>query len=513
MELKLLLLKSISALYYSALTKSNRYDSVSELIDGVINHLPLNDRISAEVSKESGSLQKLRGLLIWMKGKARDYEFDLADLMTRLRVACGDNDRLYSLFEGLLTEPLDPEDAGRRLENCLGDLYEFVAVEEFSDLLRKASRAVSFDRDKIGDLSTFKEELSKKLQGLSVGGKRRAAMIGRHIDISDVTGVEEVYAIAQTAIDPRAILKLAYKAMNRMTGDQEGARRGEWSNVSALPGQNKSGNLLDTFISMCIFNSPVLFDESKKPLHIYTTIEDKAELVMQKLYVMLKQHETGLPVIVRDLLPKEMAEYVNMRLSANGWNVRIVELPGGTNVSDYVEMLRAYQEDGYEIVSAGCDYVNLLGKEGLPAVTAGDEVQLTHRTIRSFTAPANIYHYTAHQLSTDAKTLARQFPDDYVKRLPGKGYYEGCKKLDTEFDFEYIVAKTVHGGHTWQEFQWSKHRKMGATNESAKYFALKFQELPMIGFKYDYDLDIDLSYRKIGARTTGQDGSAWNDFD
>lgn len=513
MELKLLLLKSISAIYYSTLAPKGRGEAIGELMNGVVTHLPLNGRGGSEAGKETGSLQKLRGILIWMKGKGQDFTFDHTDLMARIRVACGDNDRLYGLFENLIEKPHDPEDAARRLDNCLGDLYEFVAVEEFSELLRKASRAVSFDREKIGDLSAFKEELSKKLQDLSVGGKRRAAMIGRHIDISDITGVEEVYAIAQMAIDPRAILKLGYKAMNRMTGDQEGARRGEWSNVSALPGQNKSGNLLDTFIAMCIFNSPVLFDESKKPLHIYTTIEDKAELVMQKLYVLLKQHEHDKPVIIKGLDPREMAEYVFSRLTANGWNVRIVELPGGTPVADYVDMLRGYQDDGFEIVSAGCDYINLLGKENLPAVVAGDEVQLAHRYVRSFTSPANIYHYTAHQLSTDAKTLARQFPDDYVKRLAGKGYYEGCKKLDTEFDFEYIVAKTLNGGFTWQEFQWSKHRKMGATDEAVKYFALKFQELPMIGFKFDFDLDIDLSYRKIGARSTGQQGEAWDDFD
>ena len=353
-----------------------------------------------------------------------------------------------------------------------------------------------------------------KLHELPLGGKRRAAHVARCIDLSDVDSVETVYHMAQTAIDPRAILRYPFKAMNRMTGDQNGARRGEWLNVSALPGQNKSGNLLDIFVSMCIFNDPVLFDETKKPLHVYTTIEDKLELVFQKLYIVLMQQEHGLPVKIRGLEPKEMAAYVLARLTARGWNVRFVEFPNGGSSDEYLGILKEFQEDGFEIVSAGLDYANLIGKQGIPQMTAGDEVQGLHRKMRGWTSPQNIFHYTAHQLSTDAKTLARQFPEDYIKKLPGKGYYEGCKKLDTEFDFEYMVAKTTASGSTWQEFQWAKHRKLGATNEQDKYFVLKFLELPMIGFKYDVDLDIDTSYRKVGARAQGAEGGQeWSDFD
>ena len=48
----------------------------------------------------------------------------------------------------------------------------------------------------------------------------------------------------------------------------------KYANVSAPSGHNKTGNLLDAFVSFCIFNKPVLLDPEKKPLHVYTTIED-----------------------------------------------------------------------------------------------------------------------------------------------------------------------------------------------------------------------------------------------
>lgn len=511
MEIKLLLLKAISAVYYSSHSSKPDPEGLNNLLDRSMAHLNLVDDPN-QSNRDSSALMKLRSLLIWMKTRGAGQPYELADLMARVRVAVGDNDRLYDLFCTTLLLIDDPDAAQDKLNEIAAELYLFIASEEFTTLLRKSAHKLGFNRPE--DLAKYRDELVLKLQDLSLAGRRRATSMARCIDLTDAESLADVYTMAQTAIDPRAILKLPFKAANRLRGDQGGARRGEWANVSALSGMNKSGDLLDTFISMCIFNSPVLFDETKKPLHIYTTIEDKLELVLQKLYVLLMQHEFNLPVIIKGINPQEMADYVIEKLTANGWHVKFAELPGGTPAADYVQMLRDLQDDGYEIVSAGCDYVNLLGKQGIPAQVAGDEVQGCHRLVRSFTSPNNIYHYTAHQLSTQAKELSRMYPDEYIRKLPGKGYYEGCKKLDTEFDFEHFVAKTTHGGITWQEVQWGKHRKMGATAEEDKYYCLKFRPLPMIGFQYDVHLDTDLSYKKVGSHATnGEGGSDWRDFE
>lgn len=513
MEIKLLLLRAIGVVYYASYAQTSK-DSIPVLVERVMEHLTLPDDPDAS-NRERGALLKLRAVLIWMTNKGCDEPYDLQDLMTRIRLAVGDNDRLYDLFCASLKLVDDPDAAEDKMRDISGELYEFIAIEDMSDLLRKSSRRLSFEREKIDDVQAWKNELVLKIQSLDLGGKRRASTIARCIDFSDASSVAEVFRMAQTALNPDAILKKPLKALNRMTGEQDGARRGEWSNVSALPGQNKSGQLLDEFISMCIFNKPKLFDETKKPMHIYTTIEDKIELVFQKLYVLLMQQEHNRPIVVRGADPEEMATYVMERLQRNGWHVQILQFPNGGHSDDYIAILKDFQDQGFEIVSAGCDYVNLIGKQGIPAQVAGDEVQMLHRKIRSFTAVNDIYHYTAHQLSTDAKTLARQFPDDYIKKLPGKGYYEGCKKLDTEFDYEYLVAKTFKDGITWQEFQWGKHRKMGATQESDKYFAVKFHnQVGMIGYAWDVELDIDLSYKKVGARSTAAEGGYdYRDFD
>lgn len=106
------------------------------------------------------------------------------------------------------------------------------------------------------------------------------------------------------------------------------------------------------------------------------------------------------------------------------------------------------------------------------------------------------------------------FPEDFISRLIDKGYYEGCKTLSTEFDMEFFVAKKVHNDETWQEFQWGKHRKLGATPESDKYFAMKYYPVGMIGYPWDVELDDkDYSYKKVGNRSSqGDGGSEWSDF-
>jgi hypothetical protein len=257
-----------------------------------------------------------------------------------------------------------------------------------------------------------------------------------------------------------------------------------------------------------------LFDEKKKPLHVFATVEDKPELLLQKLYVLLMQHEFALPVIIKGVDPREIAQYVFSKLTANGWHVMILDYTRGADVDDYIDDLKQFVKEGYEIVSAGCDYINLLTKNNIIAAVAGDEIQGAHRRVRKYTSPNNIFAYTAHQLSPAARDLARTYPDDYIKKLVDKGYYEGSKKLNTEFDYEVFTAKTIFQGQAWGEFQWGKHRKMGSTQEPDKYYAMKFLDYPMMGFKYDLLLDADHSYKKVGARVSnGEGGSDWTDFD
>lgn len=142
----------------------------------------------------------------------------------------------------------------------------------------------------------------------------------------------------------------------------------------------------------------------------------------------------------------------------------------------------------------------------------GDDIQDLFRRQREYNSANRIGFETAHQLSTDVKALKRINPDNYLAELPGKGYYEGCRKIDTEVDFEgYLNKRTVNNG-TYLEVLWGKHRGI-VPNETEKYFVLKFLDAPMYGIAYDFD-GVDSSYKIVGGKSnTNGGGKEWFDLE
>lgn len=511
MDIKLLLLKSIALLYYFSRVESTDDGPVKESITKILAKIEIPDD-PLNKSKERYTLLELRNILVWLHRQNLKNKIDLTELMTRIQIACDQDIKTLKMYETNIIETETMDEATRRYNGAYSDILDYLAGEDLVDLLRNASMKVSFNKSTIEDLNTFKAQIIDGLNGIRIGATE-ASDDASVIDLSDLDKMDEVFRKADMLASDKGILSYGFKAMNRMTGDQGGGRRGEYNAVVALAGHNKTGNLLDHFISFCLFNEPQLVDPTKKPLHVYFTIEDPITEVMRKLYVLLKQHETGLPVQLRGMDYKEMSRYVSEVLTSRGFHVKIVDFENGGSPYLYLNRLQSFIDQGYEIVSCISDYVHLMDSNVVGKTNQSDNTKGIHRIISDWTKPRDILHWTAHQLSADARDLMRMFPEDFISRLIDKGYYEGCKTLSTEFDFEYATCKRISGGFTWQEFQWAKHRKLGATDEKDKYFTMKYYPIGMIGYPYDVHVDQDLSYKKVGNRATqGGDKSEWSDF-
>ena len=81
-----------------------------------------------------------------------------------------------------------------------------------------------------------------------------------------------------------------------------------------------------------------------------------------------------------------------------------------------------------------------------------------------------------HQLSSDAKQLVREGRSDFVKQLPGKGYYDGCKRLDQEIDLEIHFHIEHLNGESFLTAQRGKHRWPTVIPEKDKHLVLKFTD-------------------------------------
>jgi len=301
-----------------------------------------------------------------------------------------------------------------------------------------------------------------------------------------------------------------------MMGVQGGGRRGEFGLVNALPHNNKSGTLLDLFIGTCIFNDPFLFNKDKKPLALFYSTEDDVPVIIQKIYVILKQLELGMAVSVKGMDIAEASTYVMEKLQARGWYVELHRIKGSAfTYAKYIKHLEQYKAKGFEVCASYIDYLAMYSKDGCIQGATGDDLQDLYKRVREYTSAEKILQVTAHQLSTQAKEEKRMNPTKFIRDMPGGGYYQGCKKLDTEVDWEFYVNKQTVNDGAYLEYLWGKHRGVvEPTPEAHKYFVMKFNEHPMYGIRYDYDLDEDLSYKIIGGRPTSQGGgAAWNDID
>ena len=204
--------------------------------------------------------------------------------MTRIQIACDQDVKTLKMYETNIIETETMDDATRRYNSAYSDILDYLAGEDLVDLLRNASMKVSFNKSTIEDLNTFKAQIIDGLNDIRIGATE-ASDDASVIDLSDLDKMDEVFRKADMLASDKGILSYGFKAMNRMTGDQGGGRRGEYNAVVALAGHNKTGNLLDHFIAFCLFNEPQLVDPTKKPLHVYFTIEDPITEVMRKLYV------------------------------------------------------------------------------------------------------------------------------------------------------------------------------------------------------------------------------------
>jgi len=505
MDTKLLLIKCITLLYLESLIPNSATNSI-ELVNEVLGLVKLPDSyISGDFGKDP--LIAIRETARSMASNPANTTYDKSDLLQRIRLNAGTDDRLYEAFvEGVHVEVLEEASLTNLCHMHRRALRDFAEQTKLKDLLKNVYTQTHYQAAAV-DFPHLIADLQEKLGKFNFGADKNEKHPSEVTDINfeDPEAVKTVFLRGQETLDIRGVLRFGTQGMNRSYGIG-GGRRGEFHLTGALAHNYKSGTELDKFRSVALYNKPLMFDPTKKPLLLRISFENPAEHDLMNLYRSLVEMETGLKVEIETTDPAAAAVYVIERMTASGYHIRMKHFdPTNFTYRDLFDLIESYEAQGFEIHFLSMDYLNMISKRGCAQGPAGVDIRDLFRRVRNFCSKKGIMVSTPHQLSPDAKRLFRQGMDNFVQEVGGKGYYDGCTTIDQEVDYEMVQHIVRIGNEAYLTHYMSKHRRPGPiVRMEDRFWVYKFEE---IGTIVDDVNGLDMSRKSVGGSTMAEGGA------
>lgn len=509
MDSKLVLFQCIALLFRES-QLAQRQSPSKETIKEAINAIRLPEAsITLDQSREV--LVALRSTVVYMVDQPADTVFDHDHIIQRIRLATVGDEGLFRVFEEGLRPLETDDDIKRQVVNLRRDLESYIREIKLKELTKKHYTLTHFSEEPV-DWKNLPTDYAAEFEAFVHTGDAKKEGIVDEIDFDDPDSMVDAVTRSLEENAGNGMLSSGWQGLNRMLGGDTFYRRGDFVVVGALQHNFKSGWISSHLRDFAMLNKPYMYDENKKPLLLFITTENSVKDNIMWMYIHLKEMETGEPCDVRAATPQEISDYVKERLSVMGYHIKMLRAdPSEYTYRRFFDLVLQLEADGYEIHACLFDYLNMISKRGLEKTHNGSDIRELFRRIRNFCSPRGILFMTPHQLSVDAKGLLRGgvSPEDFVKEIANKGYWDSCKVIDQEVDLEIYIHIVKRDGISYLTVQRGKHRKPKVTAEKDLYFVLRFQQigglLPDIGKP-------DSSLPKVGASSFGEGGElAWYD--
>lgn len=500
---KQLLIKIISLLLIEE--KSSVDTDSSALIDEVLDTIP---RADSSLDEDWGKVVH-NDLLLYahtlVDAKKKGTFPDTTELLQQVRISCREETFLYdALKDGVehLTSGSSDDVIVDYIRSARHALEGHLNDEKIRSLVSEYGRAIAFGGDK-RPLREVAQEMGERLMPLVETSNTYSdpAEMGS-IDFNNRDSLQKAFEQAKVEFSDEGKFITGWKLLNKMLGSAGGIRRGQMVLISALAHNFKSGFMMCLFIQLIRFNKPYLRDPSKKPTFVFLSLENELAPNLVNMYAYLKENETGEKVDEVNFDVAEATEYLANFFNETGYEVVMRRIdPSEWSYRRFIMFLEGLIADGHEIVALFVDYLNMVPKTGIPSGIAGNDIKLLFRYVRNFCSSRGISCFTPHQISSDAKTLLRQgtAPEEFVKEVAGKGYYEHCRTLDTEPDLEIYLHLVKRFNKTYLTVARGKHRDVKGTPLEDCYFIMPFEPI----------CQLPLDYNKPDSMVFGQ--SALND--
>lgn len=507
MDAKLLLVKAITLVYLNGKLKEKQTDA-TEIAKDVLDQVKPRDKFLNTEFGESDPINELRETLSFMINKPGGTEFDESDLKQRFRLNVKHDDDLYSaLVSGLIESDVEEARLLKMYNSQRSAIRTHINKTKLAEVLKHYFIKTTHQADTV-DYKTIVEEIGEKLKpynsiGSSDDGKFNHPAVVNTTSMSNLEDIADVFTATKDELSTKGVIRTPYQGINRLTGQHGGIRRGETTVITALTHKYKTGFVLDLFMGCPLFNEPYMRDETKKPLNLRISYENTTQQDFKHLYTKLYEYENKVPADMRHINIEEASKFVMDKLNVNGYESQIIHVdPSDFTYHDLFKLIQTLEEDGYEIHLLTIDYLNMMSKAGLVNESTGDNVRDLLRRTRNFCLRRGIALVTPHQFSSEARKVERGEPRNFVKQVTGRGFYDGCSRLEQEIDLEISLHIVEFNNEKYLTVQRGKHRGV-VTPESHQYCVYKFE--PIGGIPMDV-LGEDMSRKSIGADTQAEGG-------
>lgn len=330
--------------------------------------------------------------------------------------------------------------------------------------------------DTIEDKSSFVTELITKLESLSIETKGKNEGIVDELDIDDDSSLTNTLKVVKDQAAGTIKLKTGWKKLNEMLSG--GFRKGECVIINALQHKYKSGFTQSLFMQVARHNVPVLANKDRKPLIVYISFEDDANVFVEFMYRYLYYNENKQIPDLNEVSAEEITKYIKDKLTVNGYHIKMLRVnPSEWTYKHIINKVLEYEADGYEVHALFVDYLAKLPTTGcITSGPMGTDYRDMWNRLRNFASARNLLLVSPAQLSTQAKQLIKNGVSDsnFVKEVAGKGYTELSAQIDQVVDLELYIHIARIDRKPYLTVQRGKHRTPTILDPEKMFFLLPF---------------------------------------
>jgi len=432
----------------------------------IIKHIMLN-----KGKYFNGDAELLNNLLNILNNILEEGIEDPSSLASSLATALIDRPTLSTLVLQEISNKVDAT-AYRVKKN---ELINFLAMLQVKDILDGTRRKLK------GNVNVKKlvSELVEKIHEIVDFEEIQDDSIISEVDFDNDDKLHKAVEDSAALLESNTVFSTGWSCINEML--QGGLRKGEFVLISALPHNYKSGFTKSLFLQIARLNKPQLEDKDKKPLMIFFSFEEDMNVVLMFFYSYFKFLKEGVAVdpskdkIDRDEMKNVLKKYMK---EESNFDLKILRMdPSKTTYMKMVDIIDKYNKNGYEVQAVFADYLSQISTEGcVQKGPAGTEYKDLFKRMRNEMTKRKILFVTPHQISTEAKRLIKNgIPAiEFVKHLPGKGYYAHSSQLDQEVDLEIFLHKATVNRKPVLTVQRGKHRIPTIVDEDKLFTMLQF---------------------------------------